>query len=40
MTQCWSVKPLARPTFTKLAEKLGDLLEESLRQVNKKINIS
>ncbi|CAH1182641.1 unnamed protein product [Phyllotreta striolata] len=32
MTKCWSVKPTTRPSFTKLTEKIGTLLEDTLRK--------
>ncbi|CAH1110876.1 unnamed protein product [Psylliodes chrysocephalus] len=32
MTDCWSVKPTFRPSFTKLTEKIGTLLEDTLRK--------
>ncbi|CAH1128807.1 unnamed protein product [Ceutorhynchus assimilis] len=32
MLECWNVKALARPSFTKLAEKIGVLLEDSVRK--------
>lgn len=36
MAECWNVKPLERPTFTKLAERLGYMLEDSVRKVSDK----
>ncbi|XP_060530619.1 vascular endothelial growth factor receptor 1 isoform X2 [Cylas formicarius] len=32
MLDCWQSKPLARPSFTKLVEKIGCLLEDSVRK--------
>ncbi|XP_072392187.1 vascular endothelial growth factor receptor 1-like [Diabrotica undecimpunctata] len=32
MTECWLAKPVERPSFTKLAERIGALLEETLRK--------
>ncbi|XP_030755261.1 vascular endothelial growth factor receptor 1 isoform X3 [Sitophilus oryzae] len=32
MEDCWQSKPLARPTFTALTERIGYLLEESVRK--------
>ncbi|KAG5886437.1 hypothetical protein JTB14_035727 [Gonioctena quinquepunctata] len=32
MTECWATKPSARPSFSKLVERLGSILEESTRQ--------
>ncbi|XP_056632203.1 vascular endothelial growth factor receptor 1-like isoform X1 [Diorhabda sublineata] len=32
MTECWSVKPALRPSFTKLTERIGTLLEDTLRK--------
>lgn len=32
MLDCWNAKPTVRPSFTRLAEKLGSMLEESVRQ--------
>ncbi|XP_031339412.1 vascular endothelial growth factor receptor 1-like isoform X2 [Photinus pyralis] len=32
MCDCWHPKPIARPTFTKLSEKIGLMLEDSVRQ--------
>ncbi|XP_072744995.1 vascular endothelial growth factor receptor 1 isoform X2 [Anoplolepis gracilipes] len=31
MSQCWKAKPTLRPSFTELAESIGNLLEESVR---------
>ncbi|XP_050465212.1 vascular endothelial growth factor receptor 1 isoform X2 [Cataglyphis hispanica] len=31
MSQCWKAKPTLRPSFTDLAESIGNLLEESVR---------
>ncbi|XP_029159072.1 vascular endothelial growth factor receptor kdr-like isoform X2 [Nylanderia fulva] len=31
MIQCWKAKPTLRPSFTDLAESIGNLLEESVR---------
>lgn len=40
MSECWAAKPLARPTFTKLSERLGNLLEDTMRQVSEKVKNS
>ncbi|XP_045479289.1 vascular endothelial growth factor receptor 1-like isoform X2 [Harmonia axyridis] len=32
MLDCWSAKPMNRPSFTKLAERLGSMLEDSVRK--------
>ncbi|XP_018563787.1 vascular endothelial growth factor receptor 1 isoform X2 [Anoplophora glabripennis] len=32
MTDCWAPKPLARPSFEKLSERLGSLLEDTIRK--------
>ncbi|XP_072392204.1 vascular endothelial growth factor receptor 1-like isoform X2 [Diabrotica undecimpunctata] len=32
MTECWLAKPVGRPSFTKLTERIGTLLEETLRK--------
>ncbi|KAJ8976163.1 hypothetical protein NQ317_002051 [Molorchus minor] len=32
MIDCWATKPLARPSFAKLAESIGTFLEESVRK--------
>lgn len=37
MCECWHPKPLSRPSFTKLAETIGSMLEESVKQVCSKI---
>lgn len=31
MQQCWNVNPLSRPSFTRLAEKLGLMIESNVR---------
>nr|CAD7196039.1 unnamed protein product [Timema douglasi] len=31
MVECWKAHPTHRPTFTKLSEMLGDMMEESVR---------
>lgn len=35
MKDCWDAKPLARPTFTNLVHRIGVMLEDSVRKVNK-----
>ncbi|XP_077296632.1 vascular endothelial growth factor receptor 1-like [Arctopsyche grandis] len=32
MLECWRARPIQRPSFTQLAEKLGDLLEDGVRK--------
>ncbi|KAK9873019.1 hypothetical protein WA026_020752 [Henosepilachna vigintioctopunctata] len=32
MLDCWSTKPMNRPSFTRLAERLGTMLEDSVRK--------
>jgi FMS-like tyrosine kinase 1 len=32
MLDCWQAKPLARPTFMKLSERIGSLLEDTVRK--------
>ncbi|XP_075217660.1 platelet-derived growth factor receptor alpha-like isoform X2 [Lycorma delicatula] len=32
MLDCWQERPSMRPSFTGLAEKLGDMLEDSVRK--------
>jgi serine/threonine protein kinase len=32
MTECWNHEPSARPSFTGLSDRIGDLMEEGLRQ--------
>lgn len=34
MLKCWDVEPKKRPSFSKLSECLGDLLEESTKRVS------
>lgn len=34
MNDCWRATPLSRPTFTKLVNNIGSLLEESVKNVN------
>lgn len=34
MLDCWKAKPLARPTFTKLSQRIGTMLEDSVRKVS------
>lgn len=34
MMQCWSASPDKRPTFTELSEFFGNILQESVKQVN------
>nr|CAD7260158.1 unnamed protein product [Timema shepardi] len=33
MVECWKAHPTHRPTFTKLSEMLGDMMEESVRNL-------
>lgn len=33
MLDCWQPKPTMRPTFCKLSERLGSMLEDSVRKV-------
>jgi len=33
MMQCWQTPPVSRPSFGDLAEKLGNMLEESVKRV-------
>ena len=33
MRECWRFKPIDRPNFTELAERLGNLLQASVKQV-------
>ena len=33
MRQCWEPEPGDRPTFIELAESIGNLLQESVKQV-------
>lgn len=35
MLDCWHGEPQGRPTFTELVERLGDLLQASVQQVQK-----
>ncbi|XP_008191844.1 vascular endothelial growth factor receptor 1 isoform X1 [Tribolium castaneum] len=32
MSDCWHAKPLLRPTFSKLSERIGSLLEDTVRR--------
>jgi hypothetical protein len=34
MLQCWNANPLERPSFTELAEQLGDMLDDNIRRVS------
>ena len=34
MLECWHKKPQMRPSFTDLAEKLGNMLEDTVRTVS------
>lgn len=34
MLECWEAKPSSRPSFTALAEKFGNLLEDRVRSVS------
>lgn len=34
MQECWIEKPNLRPSFTELAERLGDMLENTVRSVS------
>lgn len=33
MLECWRARPVQRPTFGNLVDKLGNLLEEGVRKV-------
>lgn len=33
MMECWRARPILRPSFTELVERLGSMLEESVRKV-------
>jgi len=37
MLDCWKMNPMTRPSFTDLAERLGDLLEDGTRSVSNDI---
>ncbi|XP_015606080.1 vascular endothelial growth factor receptor 1 isoform X2 [Cephus cinctus] len=39
MTQCWKAKPTLRPTFPKLVESIGNLLEESVKTRYLELNV-
>lgn len=39
MLDCWNYNPNKRPTFSMLSEALGNMLEESVRRVSKKISL-
>nr|XP_023029901.1 vascular endothelial growth factor receptor 1-like [Leptinotarsa decemlineata] len=32
MTECWAANPLSRPSFTKLSDRIGAILEDSMRK--------
>ena len=32
MMKCWEGRPISRPTFYELTEKLGSMLEDSVRK--------
>lgn len=34
MLDCWKMNPMTRPSFTDLAERLGDLLQDSTKSVS------
>lgn len=36
MLDCWKMNPMARPSFTDLAERLGDLLQDGTKSVSSK----
>ncbi|KAJ8922635.1 hypothetical protein NQ315_007667 [Exocentrus adspersus] len=38
MTECWATKPLARPSFTKLVERLGTLMDDTLKKYYIELN--
>lgn len=33
MLECWKEQPMLRPSFTECADRLGNMLEESVVQV-------
>lgn len=33
MLDCWKMNPMTRPSFTDLAERLGDLLQDGTKSV-------
>lgn len=35
MQECWQSQPVMRPSFSQLAQKLGEMLEDTVRQVSK-----
>jgi len=35
MLDCWKMNPVTRPSFTDLAEFLGDLLEDGTKSVSR-----
>lgn len=39
MMACWCVKPAMRPSFTELAESLGGMLGESVKNVSKNMSL-
>lgn len=36
MLDCWKMNPMTRPSFTDLAERLGDLLQDGTKSVSYK----
>lgn len=34
MQQCWHVKPVERPTFTQISESLGNMLNDTVKNVS------
>lgn len=34
MLDCWKMNPMTRPSFTDLAERLGDLLQDGTKSVS------
>lgn len=34
MLDCWKMNPMTRPSFTDLAESLGDLLQDGTKSVS------
>ena len=35
MKECWSEEPMSRPSFTECADRLGNVLEDTVKQVRK-----